>query len=905
MNFLKHLLALFQKSKLDAEMNEEMRSHIEMRTQENIASGMEPGEAHHAARRQFGPAESIKETCRDQRGLRWLDNFFQDLRFGARQLRKNPGFAAVAVITLAFGIGANTVIFTLINAVLFKPVMARRADQLASLYQQDRSGAWRHFSYPDFVDLRANKDVFADLAVVDHALIGVRDGGLNEMIPACFVSANYFSLLGVPPALGRGFLPEEETSFAPVAVLTHAFWQRLGGDPAIIGRTLKLTRGFATVVGVMPRGFTGDRLGAPALFLSLGEEEALNYQPGQPQPHILSDRALRQFTIVGRLKDGLNLKAVGGALSVLNARFPEADPNEARERTLVCTPPNRHDYHERPEGEERQGRMIPFAVLAQSLTLLVLFIACLNLANMMLARGASRHKEIAVRLSVGAGRSRILRQLLTEGLLLAGLGGGAGVVVLAWGAGLLGTIVAERMGMELPMRNSLIDWRLFAALSGFSLLATLLVALGPALRLSRLDFNADLKRAPDADAMGRGKDLLRLKNLFAMGQMALVMTMLIAAALFARSARNAVGANPGFDFGSNFFIRLDERGTGDAEPQALELIRAAGERIAMLPGVASVSPAQLIPFGPARATRRVCPGVTLPAQDDREVPATYNVVGMNYFQTLGVTLLRGREFNRAEVETTNAPPSVIINQKLAAQSWPGQDPIGQTLQVSSGPAWRSATVVGVGANVDWNLFDLQQPAEYYEPPAGHFAAALWNLHVRVAPGASTDRLMAACREALSPFDARIPVPQIRTLTAMQRTSPQVLLMELGGGLFGVFGMVAIFLSFLGVYGLKAYEVTRRTREIGIRMALGATAGEVLGMILRESARLALWGIGLGFLLSLAVGRLAGRFLYQIHPFDPLTYGVIPVLLLAVSLFACWLPARRAARTDPMTALRTE
>ncbi len=831
-----------------------------------------------------------------------------DLKFAIRQLLKNPGFTAVAVLTLAFSIGANTVIFSLINTVLFKPVMARHAGQLVALYQQDRNGAtpggWRPFSYLDFVDLRANHDVFSDMAAEDQAQVGFRDGGLNEIVPACVVSANYFSMLGVAPVLGRGFLPEEETSPALAAVLTHAFWERLGSDPTIIGRTLKLSRGFVTVVGVMPAGFTGDRLLAPAMFLTLGAKEILNSQPNQPASHVLNDRAERQFIILARLKHGLTLRNAPGPLSVLNGIFPQADPREAQRRTLVCAPADRFDYHPQPEHLERQA--IPIAALAQGLTLLVLFIACLNLANMLLARGEARRKEIAVRLSLGAGRTRILRQLLTEGLLLALLGGGAGMLISAWGAEVLAAVVAHRTGVELPAIQSMVDWRLWSAFSAFSLISMVFLALGPAVRLSRLDFNSDLKRTPGADSRARGKDILRIKHLVAIGQMSLVMTLLIVATLFAHSAMNALRANPGFNFGSNFYIRIDERQTADTPPQTLQLMRDIMGQITRLPGVVSVSPAWMIPFGRASSATTVGRGNTPLSADEGRLTANYNVIGMNYFRTLGVPILRGREFNRDEVESSNAPPCVIVNQKLADRFWPGQDAMGQTLQIPTGQATsRSATVIGVVANVNWTLFETQPPSEFYEPTAGDFAGTVWNLHVRVAQGSSADRLMASCQEALRHFDDRIPVPQIQTLTAMQRTNPQIMLMEVGGLLFSLFGAVAVFLSFLGIYGLKAFEVKRRTREIGIRIALGATAGNVLNMVLRGSAGLALWGIGFGLLLSLAVGHLASRFLYRVPPFDPLTFCLVPIALLGVILFACFIPARHAAKVDPMEALRYE
>jgi predicted permease len=713
------------------------------------------------------------------------------------------------------------------------------------------------------------------------------------------VSANYFSLLGVPALLGRGFQPEEERSPSPSAVLTHAFWEKLGGDPAIIGSTLKLSRGFATIVGVMPPGFTGDRLAAPAFFLTLGAEETLN-----SPTLVLSDRGQRNFSITGRLRKGLDLNQARGALSVLNARFPQADPFETRERQLTVAPADRFDYHPLPEALERQA--LPFGFLAQGMTLLVLFIVCLNLANMVLARGAARQKEIAIRLSLGAARRRILRQLLTEGLLLASLGAAAGLMVSIWTASLLGTIVAAKMGVELTSRGGLMDWRLFGALSAFSLLATLFFALGPALRLSRLDFNIHVKGAHASDSMNGGKALLRIKNLVAVAQIALVMTLLIAAALLTRSALNAVAANPGFEIGSNLVVRLDERASGDSEPEALALVREAIDRIAALPGVESVSPALLVPLGPATSGRIVWPGAVPPAPDDRFHSVLYNKVGLNYFKTLGAPLLRGREFNRIEVESTNAPPSVIISQKLADQLWPGTDPVGKTLQLSGAPGtgWQGATVIGVAPDVKWNILDRQPPGELYEAPAGRFSGA-WNLHIRLRPGVLARDIMAACSAELRIFENRIPIPQIQTLKGMQRRSPQVLLMEIGAGLFGVFGLVAEFLSFLGIYGLKAFEVSRRTGEIGIRMALGAKISDVLRLILCESARMAGCGLGMGLLLSLAMGGLASRFLYGVSRFDPLIFSVVPLLVMAVVLVACLIPARRAAGMNPMQALRNE
>src|SRR3974390_232777 len=621
-----------------------------------------------------------------------------DLKFAFRQLAKNPGFPAVAGLPPALGIGANTAVFILINAVLFKPVMAKNPQELAGLYQFEHSQGgdnYRHFSYPDFVDLRANKHVFTDLVAMDTARLGWLQGDLTRLTPAGLVSANFFSLLGIPPLLGRGFAPEEETSGAAVAVLSYGFWQRLGGDSSIIGRTLKLSKGEVTVIGVMPRGFTGDKLLPPALFLPLGLDLS-----GQSTDRTLGDRAQRRFTLLGRLRPGLSLRQANATLSVLSRQLPKADPNDENPRTLVCTSPDRFDSHERPSDFSKS--VIPVAGLAQCLSVFILFIACLNLANMLLARGTSRKREIAVRMALGAGRRRILRQLLTEGLLLACVGGIAGLLLSIWGTNLLATSLAPEI-MQFAGFAFVADWRLLGALLAFSGLATLFFALGPALRLSRRDLNSDLKaNAGEGEAL-RLAGRLSMQNVLAVAQMALALTLLVAASLFTHSAINALNANPGFDLSSHFYLTLDTTVTGDTEQASRDLVRAATERLAAMPGVESVSHALFIPFGPARSQRIVRPGIASPESD---VTATYNIVGANYFRTLGIPLLRGREFEQREVESTNAPPVVVISQKLADRFWPGQDPLGRTIQLSSGgPSHQFETmeVVGLVPEVAWSI----------------------------------------------------------------------------------------------------------------------------------------------------------------------------------------------------------
>jgi predicted permease len=458
------------------------------------------------------------------------------------------------------------------------------------------------------------------------------------------------------------------------------------------------------------------------------------------------------------------------------------------------------------------------------------------------------------------------------------------------------------------------DWRVLGVLLIFSSLATLLFGLGPAWKLVRLDVNADLKQHGGEQTEGRRAGRLGIQNALAVGQIALSLVLLVVAALFTRSAIEAVRANPGFEFGPNFYVTLKTSLTGDTEQQARELVRAATERLAAFPGVASVSPAMNIPFGEDRWVRGVqLAGTPRPTDaattfaEGKELAVTYNVIGTDYFRTLGVPLLKGREFERREVETTNAPRVAIISQNLADQLWPGRDPLGRSVQFPSDEPPRPPvvmTVVGVVPILDWDIFEKGRPAGVYVPLGQQFLASV-RLHVRVAAGDDPASVMLAARNELRRLDPRLPLVEIKTLRALHRDGMSVRIVRLGAILFGTFGLLALFLCCLGVYGLKAYAVACRTREIGIRMAVGARSKDVLGMILAESAWLSALGLGLGFLLAVGIGRVASQFLYQVPGFDPLTFALVPALLLAVVLFACWLPAQRAAKVDPMEALRSE
>jgi predicted permease len=829
-----------------------------------------------------------------------------------RQWGKSPGFTGIASVVLALGIGANATIFSIINSILLKPVQVVHPEQLVGLYQHDRDNpnAFNQFSFADFLDLRAAKDVaFTDLFAFRFTSIGLQSDH-TERIPACFVSANYFSALGVQPFLGRVFQPEEETSGAPVIVITHAFWTKLGADSKIIGRTIKLTRGEATVIGVMPHGFTGAQILGPDMFFPVGMAPVLTPNPGQATSRILTDRGDGSFMLMGRLKGGLTLANVSAGLSALNQQFAIPDPARPKPRTLICTTPSRFNFSAQPSQSSQS--LAPIAGFALGLSLLVLLIACLNLANMMFARGGARKKEVAIRLALGAGQCRILSQLLTEGLLLALLGGAAGLLVSVWANDALAALVYSGAGMpqDFPKFDLSPDWRVLMILLLLVGFATMVFSLVPAWKLARLDLNTDLKGQTGDGSDSSSKIRLSGRELLAVIQMAFALVLLVAATLFTRSAVNVAAATPGFAFGSNFYLSIDGTLAGYSGARIREFTRAALERLSAMPGVESVSAASSIPFGNSWNIRGVEMGGvarhsngTTTTREPLKVDAIYNIVGADYFHTLGLPLQRGREFDRLEAHGTDVPRVAIISQSIAHRLWPDQDPLGSSIQFEDSES-AVMTIVGVVPDLLWQVFDNRARPQIYVPLGQDFPATL-NLHVRLAPGADAANLMKAAQGDLRRLDPEIPITEVKSLAGLHRDGPSVRVAHLGSVLFGAFGCLALLLSLLGIYALKAFSVARRTKEIGIRMALGANRRDVVTMILRESTWLGILGLSLGLVLAFAVGKFAGSFLYNVATTDPLTFSLIPLLLLLTSLLACFVPARRAATLDPIKALRYE
>ncbi len=908
MKLLRKLQSFLHKAKRDAEMAEEMRLHVELQAESNIKAGMEPAEARYAALRQFGNVAVIQERAREQRGFVWLDQFAQDLKYGARLLLKHPGFTAAAVTVLALGIGANAAVFNLVHSLLFAPPTYARPAEVLRVLSQDRMNPRqvRDFSYPAYREIRADHALFSDTLASALLVVGV--GGKDETrgTPAAVVSANFFSVLGVAPAQGRAFLPEEEVpgSTSPVVIVSHNFWRKRHFDPGLLGSPVLINGRSFTVIGIMPEGFTGTTaLFYTQLWLPLGVYDQVTGHEGRSA---LADRAGTALMLLGRLKPGLTAAATSSGLRVLEASLERQFPAEQKDRQLALAPLSRF------ASNENDAAVAWVGVLLLGMAAIVLLVACLNLANMLLARGTARRKEIALRLALGGGRGRIVRQLLTEGLLLALLGGTGGLLLALW----LSALLTASMGRMIPLD---LVWTaepqpaLLAATFGFAVLGTVGFALAPALRLSRADALMHLKDQAGEDVAPRRWKYLPRQPLVS-AQIALSLALLTAAALFMRSAVQAGAStmDTGLEAGGVYLVEVDAGLGGYNQSQAQAIYRRLNERFAALPGVESASPAIDVPLGGMDFERKVF-RMAGPDTGNSTASAKWNGVGEDYFKAAGLPLLRGRSFTAAEVADAGSPPVVIINDLLAKQLWPAGDAIGQRLQLSgaeAGPtlakgAGEAMEVVGIVPAVRHNLFESQPSPCFYLPFVRGFASHVF-FHVRFSSrtpdseAANIDLL----RRVVHEVDPALPVLALKSFRQHLDGNIQIWTVRTGAMLFAVFGGLALCLAVVGIYGVVAYSVARRTREIGIRMALGARPVAVQRMILGEGAVMVGSGLMAGLLLALVIGKVVSSLLYRVGALDPVAFTLAPLVLALAAFFACWLPARAATKVDPMVALRT-
>lgn len=836
-----------------------------------------------------------------------MTSLLQDVRYGARLLIKNPGFTGVAVLVLALGIGANTAVFSIINAMILRPI-ASEGTGVVGIYNRDtaRPDNYRSFSADEFRQVRSGTEVFDSVMAHTFTMTGVSDGDQTRQSFTAIVSADYFATLRVSLAAGRGFAEDEVRPGAdlPVVVVGHQFARKAGVDPAaVIGRTMKINARDYTIVGVAPEGFAGTMaLVAPELWLPLGVyrrvADGVFAEPGNKG---LADPSHRPLMLVGRLRPGVQPAGAAPLLATVSARVQAEDAAEGGKYALMVQKLPRLSVSSSPQSDSG-----PTAVsgMLMAMAALVLLISCLNLANMLLARGTARRKEIALRLAIGGSRLRIVRQLLTESLLIAVLGASAGLLLAIWGTRLLTATLVPVLPMVLTF-SSAPDLNVLAATMAFAVLSTVVAGLGPAWKVTRPNLMADLKE----QASESGHRRLTMRNVLVVGQVALTLALLTAAGLFLRGAVKASDADPGFPL-SGVVASVSPSLAGYDEVRGRAAMRQILQRVRSTPGVQSASAASLVPFGDIRQGGVVQRAGTPPAEPGQKpagTDATFTVVGADYFETLRVPVMRGRGFTTAEEESAGGAKVAIIDEPLARQLFGDADAIGERVQIlRSDTAVEPLEIVGVVAGLRDDMF-TKAPEPHVYLPFGQSYRGTMHLHVRLASPADSAEtaMLGTLRQELRAADPAVPVLALKTLRQHRDNGIALWAVNSGARLFSVFGGVALLLAIVGVYGLKSYVVSRRTREIGVRMALGATPANVLWLVLREGMVLTAAGVAIGLGLSWGLGRLLSGMLYEVNAVDPLVFAVAPMVLTAAALVASYVPARRATRVLPLTALRSE
>ncbi len=860
----------------------------------------------------------------------------QDLRFAVRQLFKAPGFTIAAVTVLALGIGVNTAVFSLVNTLFFAPPAYGEPHEMVQLFSQDKKDPkkFRGFSYPTYLDIREQNTVFSGAMSFNLALIGLGQKGDTRRAFAAIVSSNYFSVLGVPLARGRAFLPEEEMPGrdTAVAIVSYNYWQKHDLDLSVLGSQLLINGRPFTIVGITPKGFIGTmQVLSPEVWLPMSVYDQVANDFGSGNKTTIGDRKETELRIMGRLKPGITAAAAKPALEGLAANLEKAYPVEQKDQTFITTPVPRNSVSNSPAADSRLKSIVP---LLLGMAVVVLLVACLNLANMLLARGTARRKEIAIRLALGGSRWRIVRQLLTEGFVLALLGGVGGLILGLWSSDLLVGSLRKLMPLDIVWFRGP-NPAVLAATFGFCLLGTLMFALGPALKISRSGLVTDLKEHAGEDVVRRRWKFLP-RNPLVVVQIAFSLALLTAAALFIRGAGKAASVDTGLKPGASYLLEVDASLAGYEPKRAQELYRSLNERLAALPGVERTSISSTVPFGMIELDRNVQRAGVRPGPDAKPATAAeglafnaaWNSVGADYFSTVGLPVIRGHAFTEAEA-TQPGPKMAIIDEVLAKKLWPDGDALGQRIQYAAENApvakrgggahngmsadlseeekqEETIEIVGIVPATRHALFEKDPPGAIYLPFARGFQNDV-SFFVRfrsLAPGneAVTADLL---RRAVRDVDPSIPILSLRTFAQHLDSNLDLWLVRAGAALFSIFGGLALGLAVVGLYGVKAYSVARRTREIGIRMALSAQPRAVLRMIMQEGSIMLLCGIALGLLLAAATGKILSGILYEVGALDPIAFIAAPMLLAIAALVATWLPARRAARLNPVEALRYE
>jgi predicted permease len=925
-SFLMRFGGLLQTKQRERELTDELESHLRMHLEDNLRAGMILAEAQRNAHMKLGGITQTRENYRDRRGLPLLEGMLQDLRYAGRILSKSPGFTFVAIITLALGIGVNTAIFTAFDALALRPRAVNDPDSLAKLLRTNQGVREGGFSYPDYVYFRDHNKSFSELTLFAYGMAVTSSdlptaatqstprvaGAVGFQLPRLlegsaqpvmcfFISGNQFQMLGAKPLLGRLLSPEDDQVNAPpVAVMSGNGWDtQFHRDPKIVGSVLHLNGVAFTIIGVTPLNYVGTAPELPVLWAPVAAKVRLGLGA-----HDLENRRVMAGIVEGRLRPGVSLAAAQAEFDVLAAQlrslFPESERNLG-----VSVISNRRNF----SGMEPEELAVVIA--AMTAVALILLIACANVASLLLARAVARLKEIAVRLAIGAGRWRILRQLLTESTLLAFIGGAFGLALAEWMLRLLILQIASALpsfwgtiALEISP-----DIRIFAYTLLISSAAGVAFGLTPALQASKADVQSALKE--EATALGHHLGRSSLRNILIAGQITACVVLLICSALLLRGSQRALNLDPGYERHHVVYLEMyDPSNLHYSQARLLQLNRDLIRGIAGLPGVQSVAQASRGPIGGIRWVPLSSVDAGPPAPGHELPVAGYSFVTPNYFETLSIPIIRGRTFTVNEAE--EQAPVVVISEATARRFWPEEEPLGKRLKIGSengnmsfpgiqDPYIASSEVIGVARDV--RSMDLRRIDEsYIYLPLSQ--TRKWTSALLVRTEVNPVPLLPSIGHEARRVDANIPIIAA-PLNTMVSMDPYFVISRIGGVLASIVGALGLLLACMGVYGMVSYSVAQRTREIGIRMALGARNDQVLGLMVRQGLRAILAGIVCGIVVSIGISRLLAAILFGLSSVDAISFLGVSALLGSMALLATWLPARRAMRVDPMVALRYE
>jgi putative ABC transport system permease protein len=882
-DLLFRLRALFRRKSVETELDEELRAHFEHHVEKYVQSGLAVEEARRRARLEFGGLDQVKEECRDARGVNLIETTLQDIRYGLRKLAGSPGFTAVAVATLALGIGANTLIFSVVNAAILHPLPFRDAGRLVTQWATSPTVGYSgpgSLTDKDYMEWRDQNRVFSDIAAFRGQPTNLTGVGEPVRLIGATITASLLHVLEVNPALGRAFAPEEEAAgHNRVVLLADRLWRsRFGSDPAVLGKAIKLDGEFYSVIGVMPEGF-----GFP--------NEADVWTPLT----LKSEEHNATLQIVARLKPGVSLERARNDAAVLGKRRPAQPGDWEWHTTLVL-------LTQAAAAEVRTPLLVLFAAVG-----LVLLIACANVANLFLARATTRQGELSVRKALGASRSRLVRQMLTESVMMAVLGGSLGLLMAALGqsfvaksASLLPRNLASPSAAA-HIASTGIDFWVLAFTLAVSLFTTILFGLAPTLWATRAEMNSSLKGESRRSTAGRTQGYMR--DGIVVAEVALAVVLLVSAGLLIRSFLHLMTVDRGFDPENvlTLNISLPDSRYQTARPM-IEFEEQALDRVRMVPGVKTAGGVFGLPLGNgAIGGDFTVEGQSAAAQGSQPFIATKAVVGGDYFRAIGIPLLRGRYFDAHDSEA--APHVIIVSQSLARHYWPLDEAIGKRLKPGfENDAW--CTVVGVvGDTKQYSLGEPPSPAMYLPYAQAPATFLMQDITMVLRAGADSLALASAARRAVQAVDPDLPVFDVATMDQLVYRSASA--PRFNTALLGIFAALALVLAAVGIYGVMSYAVAQRTHEIGVRVALGAEASDILRQVVRQGMLPAVIGIATGTAGAWGATRFLSSLLFGVRPTDPMTFTLVPMLLAAVGVLACLLPARRATKVDPVVALRYE